>query len=76
MNFKNTYVFKKNGVLSTMVVLQVNGCIHVIWLMFLGDSEFDHKDLRENPFEEGEFDACRIIKPLRTPRNFIRVQAI
>lgn len=50
MNFKNTYVFKKNGVLSTMVVLQVNGCIHVIWLMFLGDSEFDHKDFRANPF--------------------------
>ena len=50
--FNNSYVFKKSGTLSTMSFLK--GRNKLSRLVFFG---FNHKDLRANPFEEGEFDA-------------------
>lgn len=73
MTFKTSYAFKKNGVLSTLEFLTLKRCDKFSRMIFM---MFNLKDLRANPFEEGEFDAYRIIKHLRTPRNFIRVQAI
>jgi len=48
--FNSSYVFNKDGTLSTMSFLK--GCNKLSRLVSLG---FNHKDLRGNPFEDGEF---------------------
>jgi len=50
--FNKSYVFKNGGTLSTMTFLK--WCNKLSRLVSLS---FNHKDLRANPFEDGEFDA-------------------
>jgi len=53
---KTAYVFKKSGVLKTMVLSTSKGCIYLTWIIIFGNVARGHKGLRTNPFEEGDLD--------------------
>lgn len=52
--FNNSYVFKKGDILSLMGSLKLHRCNEFLTLVSI---DFNCKDLRANPFEEGEFHA-------------------
>ena len=54
--FKSTYVFKNGKILSTIKLLQLKGCINLMWVRIFGTTLRGFKDLRANTFKEGEFD--------------------
>ena len=54
--FKNTYVFKKGGILSTMILLRLKRCPYLARVMKFGNDASGRKDLRTNPSDEGAFE--------------------
>jgi len=45
-SFKNSYMFKRGGALSTLAIFKPKGTVKYLRLMFM---DFNIKDLRENP---------------------------
>ena len=50
--FNNSYMFKKGGIVSLMSYLKLKWCNNFLRLV---PTDFKQKDLKETPFEEGEF---------------------
>ena len=59
-SFKNSYMFKRDGALSTLGIFKHKGVIKYLNLILM---DLNNKDLRENPCHEGVFDAERGINP-------------
>jgi len=61
-SLKTLMCSKKGGILSTMKSLGLKECIFLTWLMIFENETRCYKDVRANPFKEGEYDAEHNLK--------------
>ena len=58
-SFKNSYMFKRGGMLSTLDIFKPKGNVKCSRLVF---TVFNIKDLKANPFQEGVLDVEQTTK--------------